>query len=487
MAGTVSSLILFGATGDLAKRMLLPSLYSLDHDGLLPGDLTIVGSARADMDDAEFRQAAGAALEAHLPDGLFDRRWPNASSAVSPMSRSISPTKVVSIAWRTAFPTARLELQSSCRPRRRCSNRRSPGCKAGRAHAAQCPDRAGKAARQRSRVQPRDQRRRRRRLSRGAHLPHRSLSRQGDGPEPARAALRQHRCSSRCGTPRTSITSRSPSPKRSGSKAAAAIYDEAGALRDMVQNHMLQLLALVAMEPPASFDADRGPRREGQGAARAAPIDAATRQRDASPANTAPARSSGEAVAGYDEGSGQAVGHRDLRRDQGPCRQLALDRACPSICAPASACPSGAPRSSSSSSACRIRSSPGAARAPVAEQLVIGSSPRRISAVADGQGAGPRPRRHQLARGAARHRLADAFAGQRRRIAYERLLLDLIEGDQTLFVRRDEVEAQWAWIDAIRAAWARSGIDTRSLTPPAAGGPRPRSRWTERDGVSWHE
>ena len=46
------------------------------------------------------------------------------------------------------------------------------------------------------------------------------------------------------------------------------------------------------------------------------------------------------------------------------------------------------------------------------------------------------------------------FAGSRRRIAYERLLLDLIEGDQTLFVRRDEVEAQWRWIDAIRAGWA---------------------------------
>ena len=45
--------------------------------------------------------------------------------------------------------------------------------------------------------------------------------------------------------------------------------------------------------------------------------------------------------------------------------------------------------------------------------------------------------------------LSQAFAGTRRRIAYERLLLDLVEGDQTLFVRRDEVEAQWEWVDAI--------------------------------------
>ena len=51
--------------------------------------------------------------------------------------------------------------------------------------------------------------------------------------------------------------------------------------------------------------------------------------------------------------------------------------------------------------------------------------------------------------------LDHAFAGSRRRIAYERLLLDLIEGDQTLFVRRDEVEAQWDWVDAIREALDR--------------------------------
>src|SRR5262245_29673029 len=50
--------------------------------------------------------------------------------------------------------------------------------------------------------------------------------------------------------------------------------------------------------------------------------------------------------------------------------------------------------------------------------------------------------------------LTSAFAGERSRIAYERLLLDFIEGDPTLFVRRDEVEAQWEWIDAVRVGWA---------------------------------
>jgi len=78
------------------------------------------------------------------------------------------------------------------------------------------------------------------------------------------------------------------------------------------------------------------------------------------------------------------------------------------------------------------------------------------------------------------------FASTPRRIAYERLLLDLIEGDPTLFVRRDEVEAQWAWIDRIRAAWTERGVTPR---PYAAGtwGPSAAIALTERDGISWHE
>ena len=83
----------------------------------------------------------------------------------------------------------------------------------------------------------------------------------------------------------------------------------------------------------------------------------------------------------------------------------------------------------------------------------------------------------------------NAFAGLRRRIAYERLLLDFIEGDPTLFVRRDEVEAQWKWIDAIRDGWASgppAGLRAGTWGPPAAS-------LIERDGrigmtnVAWRD
>jgi glucose-6-phosphate 1-dehydrogenase len=82
--------------------------------------------------------------------------------------------------------------------------------------------------------------------------------------------------------------------------------------------------------------------------------------------------------------------------------------------------------------------------------------------------------------------IPNAFADTRRRIAYERLLLDLLDGDPTLFVRRDEVEGQWVWIDGIKAGWAANGMTPR---PYAAGtwGPSAGIGLTERDGVTWDD
>ena len=82
--------------------------------------------------------------------------------------------------------------------------------------------------------------------------------------------------------------------------------------------------------------------------------------------------------------------------------------------------------------------------------------------------------------------LTNAFSGTVRRIAYERLLLDLIAGDQTLFVRRDEVEAQWQWIDSIRDAWAAVEMAPQNYTA-GSWGPSSAIALIERDGASWHD
>jgi glucose-6-phosphate 1-dehydrogenase len=70
--------------------------------------------------------------------------------------------------------------------------------------------------------------------------------------------------------------------------------------------------------------------------------------------------------------------------------------------------------------------------------------------------------------------------------AYERLLLDAIRGDQTLFMRRDEVEAAWRWIDPIRAAWERAGTAPKPYTA-GSWGPSAAIALIERDGRTWHE
>ena len=61
-ARPASLLVIFGATGDLAQRMLLPSMYSLYRDGLLPDDVRILGTARGELDDAGFRASVAEAL-----------------------------------------------------------------------------------------------------------------------------------------------------------------------------------------------------------------------------------------------------------------------------------------------------------------------------------------------------------------------------------------------------------------------------------------
>ncbi len=70
--------------------------------------------------------------------------------------------------------------------------------------------------------------------------------------------------------------------------------------------------------------------------------------------------------------------------------------------------------------------------------------------------------------------------------AYERLLMDVIRGNATLFMRRDEVEAAWRWIDPIREAWSQLHEPPR---PYFAGtwGPAAAIALVERDGRSWNE
>jgi len=82
--------------------------------------------------------------------------------------------------------------------------------------------------------------------------------------------------------------------------------------------------------------------------------------------------------------------------------------------------------------------------------------------------------------------LSPAFTGTRRRIAYERMIYDVMRGNSALFVRRDEVEHAWEWVDRIAEGWRVAGMRPR---PYRAGswGPTAAIALAERSGHSWSE
>jgi glucose-6-phosphate 1-dehydrogenase len=70
--------------------------------------------------------------------------------------------------------------------------------------------------------------------------------------------------------------------------------------------------------------------------------------------------------------------------------------------------------------------------------------------------------------------------------AYERLIMDVIRGNQTLFMRGDEVEAAWAWTDPIIAGWEQRG-DVPKTYEPGSAGPEDAMMLMHRDGRKWLE
>jgi glucose-6-phosphate 1-dehydrogenase len=70
--------------------------------------------------------------------------------------------------------------------------------------------------------------------------------------------------------------------------------------------------------------------------------------------------------------------------------------------------------------------------------------------------------------------------------AYERLLMDIVKGNLTLFMRRDELDAAWRWIDPIREGWAEFE-DKPKLYTAGSWGPAAASSLLGRDGFAWHD
>src|SRR5471032_3515706 len=74
----------------------------------------------------------------------------------------------------------------------------------------------------------------------------------------------------------------------------------------------------------------------------------------------------------------------------------------------------------------------------------------------------------------------------RRRIAYERLILDALNGNNAQFVRRDEVEAAWRWVDGIIEAWKIAYLRPQ-IYPAGSNGPISAHMLLDRDWRTWND
>jgi glucose-6-phosphate 1-dehydrogenase len=233
-----------------------------------------------------------------------------------------------------------------------------------------------------------------------------------------------------------------------GVEKRGAFYDQTGALRDMVQNHALQLLCALAMEPPINAHAD---------AIRDEKLKVLRSLKPWTPESAGPARGARpvhrrhglrRARAGLPRRAGRGSRTAAPRPSWrcAPRSPTGAGPACPSTSAPASGWPR-ARRTSWSTSADAARHLPRAARA--VNRLVINLQPKRRAGAAHARaGAGQPPA--QTAQTLAPVHLDldfDKRFGSERVGAYERLLLDVIAGRLNLFVRSDEQEEAWRWVE----------------------------------------
>ena len=266
-----------------------------------------------------------------------------------------------------------------------------------------------------------------------------------------------------------------------GVESRAGYYDTAGAMRDMVQNHILQLLCLVAMEPPTSIEADSVRDEKLK-------VLKALKRIDGSNAGTLTVRgqyragaSAGGAVTGYLDELGapsQTETFVAIKAEIGNWRW------------------SGVPfylrtgkrlAARMSEIMVQFRAVPHSMfedGTPEPNRLLIRLQPdegvKLWLMIKD-----PGPGGMRLQHVPLDMSFAQAFTA-RNPDAYERLILDVVRGNQTLFMRRDEVEAAWNWVDPIIEAWNSSHEPPR---PYQAGtwGPTAAVALTERDGRSWYE
>ena len=476
------AIVIFGATGDLALRMLYPSQYFLHADSLLPDGLRVVGTSRSALSDAEFAARVETAVRERADGWFSEDTWAEFKKRLSYCGGDASePELYARLSGLLENPGERIFYLSTSPSLYGAIARNldRSGLSHGEARVVvekplgkdlkscrEINDALGHAFRE-------DQ------IFRIDHY----LCKE------AVQNLLALRFANTLFEPLWNKVSidhvQITVAETVGVEGRFGYYDEYGAIRDMVQNHLLQLLCLVAMEPPATIDADSVRNEKVKVLRSLRPLNGREVGNRTVRGQYRAGVAEGRSVPGYaQEADGKAsdtetfvalCAHIDNWRWAGVPFYLRTGKRMPER---------------SSQIVIQFRNVPHSifsGQDLLANRLTIRLQPEeeislqlmnKTPTLETARGMELKPLSLDLS-------LDDAFKG-RRRIAYERLLLEVVRNDPTLFVRRDEAEAAWTWIDAIAAGWAKAGIKP---APYVAGawGPAGAYALVERDGRSWYE
>jgi glucose-6-phosphate 1-dehydrogenase len=484
-------MVIFGAGGDLARRKLVPALYSLFIDRLLPERFAVVGVARKRLDDDGFRSRLREGVDIFSRRGKTDeQRWRGFASHLSYFAGDLNDP-----------------VTGEALGRRLTEFDQEWDCRADRVfYLAVSPDLMVAAARHLEQLGIcRDCERDRlvvekpfgRNLASACDLDRLLTSLFAEsqiyridhylGKETVQNILAFRFANSlfepvwnRRYIDHVQITV----AETVGVEERGGYYDQAGALRDMVQNHLLQILCMIAMEPPVSFDAGEVRNKKVDVLRAISPIRPEEVHQVAVRGQYGKGEVGGKPVLAYQEEPNVAPGSstetyaalklfidnwrwqgvpfylRTGKRLQSKVSEAAiLFRPAPHQPFPAAAVESWQPNRL----VLRIQPEEGI----VTRIQVKQPGTRMLIGPVDMQF-----RYREVFRTAAPE-------------AYETLLLDVVRGDATLFMRADQVERAWAVISPVLEAWEAAPPAGFPDYPAGSWGPEGADHLIARDGHSW--
>lgn len=474
------AIVIFGATGDLALKMIYPSLYSLDVEGHLPPDMVIVGLARSKLSDGEFAAHVRESLSERVKSEFEEAGWARFAKRLRYLDGDVTQPAPygklrdtlqdykILLYYLSTSPdffgpischlkdASLIQAESRVAIEKPIGHDLASSIEIETALAGSFPEE---------------------RIYRVDHYLGKDTVQNLIALRFANALFEPLWNKDVIEQIQITIA------ETVGVERRWSYYDSYGALRDIVQNHMLQLLCLVAMEPPVALDADSVRTEKVKVLRSLRAIGPADVERETVRGQYRKGYTEAGAVPGYSEeaGGGQSDtetfvainAHIDNWRWAGVPFFLRTGKRLPTR---------------STQIVVQFRPVPHSIfhkTDNLPNRLIIRLQPEEeislqvMNKTPDLEAVRLKPVALDL-------NLTDAFHTMRRRLAYERLIYDALKGSSFLFVRRDEVEAAWKWIDRIAEGWKEH--DMKPL-PYTAGSWGPSSSFAliERHGFSWVE